>query len=430
MCRSLWGSGMFALVDGNSFFASVHCIFRPDLRGTAVVVLSSNDGAIVAMTAEAKALGIPKFEPYFKVKHLIQKHRVTVFSSNFPLYSDISMRFADTLSQFCNELEQYSVDECFLALPNATGDLKPYGQSIKKTVFKHLRLPVCVGIAPTKTLAKLANNAAKKIPQLDGVCVLDQAEKWNWVLKRCATTDIWGVGRKLGERLKGAGIHTAYELAAADQKLIKRVCGVNIQRTVTELNGRPVFELEQNPPDKKQIYVTRSFGEKTTELEPILQAISGHASLAAQKVRAQNYLATTVNVFLHTSRFGNNFHHVNRVVPLPYPTNDERVIVGVARVAVTEMYNSGSGANHLYAKAGFGILEAVDRKYYQGDLLTPEQSAKADSLMATLDAIRQAQGRNSIFIGARGVMQSTAPTHDFSSPQYTTRWKDLPVVKA
>jgi DNA polymerase V len=382
------------------------------------------------MTPECKALGIPKFQPYFKIKHLIEKHNVTVFSSNFPLYGDISSRFADTLIPFSADLEKYSVDELFILLPGITGGLHHYAESIKDTVFKHLRLPVCVGVAPTKTLAKLANHAAKKIPKLNGVCVLDSPDKWEWVLKRCPVTDIWGVGQRLGARLNDAGITTGYDLATANQKLIKKVCGVNTERTLSELNGTPVFELEQNPPDKKQIYVTKSFGEKTTELLPILEAVSSHASLATQKLRSQNHLAKTINVFIHTSRFASNFHQASRVVLLPYPTNDERVVVGAARQAARDMYNRSKTYPHLYAKAGFGILEAVDRKYHQHDMLTPSQSAKTDSLMTTLDSIRDRQGRNSIFIGARGCISKTTPHFDFASPQYTTRWKDIPVVKS
>jgi len=363
---------------------------------------------------------------------LVERHNVAVFSSNFALYGDISSRVLTTLLPFADQIESYSIDENFLLLANAKGGLLHYGKEVKRTVFQHVRVPVSVGIAPSKTLAKLATMSAKKIPQIGGVCVLDAAPKWNWVLKRIAPTEIWGIGKRIGARLHDSGIYTGYDLATSDPKRIRKICGVNIERTVAELNGISAFELEEHPPAKKQIYVTRSFGTKTAELQPILEAISGHASLAAQKVRAQNHLATTITVFIHTSRFGSNFHQASRVVQLPHPTNDERDIIRAARMAVTEMYNMSKSQPHLYAKAGLGILDAVDKKYHQGDLLTSSQSSQSQNLMSVLDSIRKTQGRGSIFIGARGCtpVSSTAARNDFHSAQYTTKWSDIPIVKA
>ena len=199
---------MYSLVDGNAFFANAHAIFRPDLRGKAIIVLSSNDGAIVAMTPAAKELGIPKFQPYFKVKHIVEKHDVAVFSSNFQLYGDICARVLATLAPFASDIEPYSVDENFLLIPANVGDLVEYGHEIKRRLWDHVRVPVCVGTAPSKTLAKLANNAAKKIPSANGVAVLDTPAKWDWVLKRCKATDVWGVGKQLGARLTEVGIHS------------------------------------------------------------------------------------------------------------------------------------------------------------------------------------------------------------------------------
>jgi DNA polymerase V len=421
---------MYALVDANSFFASCHAVFRPDLRGKPVIALSSNDGAIVAMTAEAKALGIPKFQPYFKVKALVEKYNVAIFSSNFQLYGDLSARVVATLSPFASEYEVYSVDESFLSKTGMQGDMASYGREMKKRVWDHVRIPVYVGMAPSKTLAKLANHAAKKIPSSGGVAVLDTPAKWDWVLKRCKTTDVWGVGKKLGARLAEVGIYTAYELAHGDPKFIRRRSSVNLERTVEELNGKAAFELEQHPPSKKQIYVTRSFGTKTQELTPILEAVSGHAALVADRARSQNHLAGAIHVFIQTSPHKGTFHNASEVVQLPYPTHDNREIVGSARRTAAALYARGNVSNeaHLYAKAGVGVVEMVDKKYYQYDLLSSGPSEHSDQLMEVLDAIKASQDKEATFLGTQGVTKKTAVRHEFSSPAYTTRWSDIPRI--
>ena len=381
------------------------------------------------MTPAAKELGIPKFQPYFKVKHIVEKHDVAVFSSNFQLYGDICARVLATLAPFASDIEPYSVDENFLLIPANVGDLVEYGHEIKRRLWDHVRVPVCVGTAPSKTLAKLANNAAKKIPSANGVAVLDTPAKWDWVLKRCKATDVWGVGKQLGARLTEVGIHTAYELAKADPKFIRKRSSINLERTVEELNGKAAFELEQNPPSKKQIYVTRSFGTKTSELDPVLEAVSGHASMVADKARRQNHLAIAIHVFIQTSAFNGKFHNASDVVQLPYPTNDNREIVGLARNTAMRLYARGKGKGHMYAKAGVGVIEMVDKKYYQYDLLDGGQSGRSDELMKVLDAIKATQGKEAIFLGAQGVAKKTAVRHEFSSPAYTTRWSDIPIVK-
>jgi DNA polymerase V len=420
---------VYCLSDATNFYSSCELIFRPDLRGKPVIVLSSNDGAIVALSAEAKALGIPKFEPYFKVAHLVRKHNVAVFSSNFQLYGDISSRIVATIAPFASEMEPYSIDEQFSSLHGMHVDLKAYGHEMKNRVWEHVRIPICVGISKSKTLAKLANNAAKKIPNAHGVCVLDSSDKWDWVLRRCKTTDVWGVGKQLGARLQEMGIHTAYELANADTKAVRRRSSVNLERTIEELNGHPAFELEQQPPSKKQIYVTRSFGNKIAELAPILEAISGHAAAVADKVRKQNHLAVALQVFIHTSPHKGGYHNASTVVQLPYPTNDTREIVKLARRTAAQLYARSDGKGHLYAKAGVGVIEMVDKKYHQYDLLHGGQSQHSDMLMKVVDDIKATQGKSAIFLGAQGVDAKTAVKHEFSSPAYTTKWQDIPIIK-
>jgi DNA polymerase V len=286
---------VYGLIDCNSFYCSCEQIFRPDLRGKPVVVLSNNDGCIVARSKEAKALGIPDLEPYFKLEPLLKKHGVHVFSSNYALYGDISARVVDTIRQFASDVEVYSCDESFVRpIDGLFGDYQEYGQQIKKAIWKQVRIPVGVGIAQTKTLAKLANKAAKKIPKLNHVCVLEREDQREWLLRKAATKDVWGVGTRISKRLADMGIHSAWDLANTNTKHLRQQFSVVLERTVAELNGVSCLELEEQPSPKKQIYCTRSFGEKQSELEPIKQAVALYASRAGEKLRKQNCLATNM----------------------------------------------------------------------------------------------------------------------------------------
>ncbi|WP_444922915.1 Y-family DNA polymerase [Microbulbifer sp. DLAB2-AF] len=364
---------MLVLVDCNSCYASCEQIFRPDLRGRPVVVLSNNDGFVVARSKEAKLLGIGDLEPFFKVQHLLRAHRVAIFSSNYPLYGDISHRVMTTLREFGPNVEVYSIDEMFLDLHGLQEDWQDYGRKIRNTLWRNIRMPVGVGIAPSKTLAKLANRAAKKIPKCDGVCVLDTPEKWQWMQRRTAVNDVWGIGRRLTKRLADFGIETAYDLAQANPKTLRRRVNVNIERTIEELNGIPCLGLEEEPPAKKQIYCTRSFGEKLTELALILQAATLYASRAAEKLRTQKSLVKSIHLFLHTSPHEPNYYSRSAVVQTPYPTDDTRVIVRLVREAIADLYRPGC----RFMKAGVGLIEIITRALGQDDLFTPGQSLRA-----------------------------------------------------
>ena len=291
---------MFVLVDCNSFYASCERVFRPDLRDKPVVVLSNNDCFVVARSKEAKALGIPDLEPFYKVESILRKNKAAIFSSNYPLYGDLSNRVMLTLSRYSPNIEVYSIDEMFLFLQGFPQDLKLYSQEIKQRVWQDTRIPVSVGVAPSKTLAKLANWAAKKIPQCDGVCVLDRAHKWEWLLKRVPVTTLWGVAQRQAHRLAPLGIHSAWDLACANPKVVRKHSSVCLERTIEELNGHACLQLEEAPPAKKQIYCTRSFGKKATSLQPVLEAVSLYAARAAEKLRKQNHLALTIHVFIQT----------------------------------------------------------------------------------------------------------------------------------
>ena len=417
---------MFALVDCNSFYASCQQIFRPDLRGKPVVVLSNNDGFVVARSREAKTLGIEDLQPFFKIESRLRRHGGAIFSSNYPLYGDISDRLMMTLRQFSPRIEVYSIDEMFLSFAGMRIDTREYGRKIRDILWQEVRVPVSVGVAPTKTLAKLAGRVAKKNPALGGSCTLDAPGKWDPVLEQTPATGVWGINRRLAKRLEGFGVATAHDLARADPKAVRRRTSVCVERTIEELNGRSCIDLEEIPPAKKRIYCTRSFGKKATSPEPVLQGVALYASRAAEKLRKQNHLAVAMHVFIHTSPFMPDFHSASEVICLACPTDDTRVITREARLAAARLYRPG----HKYLKAGVGLIELVDRNHYQDDLFYPEQPEKTDRLMRAIDAINQEKGKGSVFLAAQGVSRPWYMRQQYTSPEYTTRWSDIPVVHA
>lgn len=417
---------MFALVDCNSFYASCEQVFRPDLRGKPVVVLSNNDGVIVASTPQAKVLGIPDFSPFHKVEALLRYNKVAVFSSNYALYGDISRRVIQVLQTFSPRFEVYSIDEAFLSMKGIDDLNQNYYQAMRKTVWRDVRIPTSVGVAPTKTLAKLANHMAKNIPRLDGVCVLDSPQKWQWGLRRLPVTKVWGVGKRLARRLEPLRIYTAWELANANPKVIRRYTSVCLERTIEELNGRPCLTLEAAPVDKKRIYCTRSFGVKATVLQSVQQAVALYASRAAEKLRDQQHLVTALHVFIHTSPFEPNFHSDSAVARLPCPTDDTRHIVGLATTLAERLYKPG----HAFLKAGVGLLELIDKRFQQRHLFHAEQSGQSERLMQAIDKINQRQGRGTVFVAAQGLNKSWHMRRHYCSPCYTSRWEDIPKVKA
>lgn len=412
---------MLALVDGNSFYASCESIFRPDLQGQPIVVLSNNDGCIVARNKEAKALGVPDLEPYFMHRGFLEKHRVHVFSSNYELYGDISRRMMNILGSMVGDTEVYSIDECFLRLLSTTKDYQAFGRELKDAVLQQIGMPTCVGIAPTKTLSKLANRAAKKIPRLGGVCTLDTDVRREWVLRRFGTRDIWGVGARISARLADMGIHTAYDLACASPKNIRKQFSVMTERTVRELNGEACFELEQQPEPKQQIICSRSFSRKIHDRVELRQAVSKYAERAAEKLREQDGLTNSMLVFVDLMKNGHRWSR-QRLVKLDMHTNDSRVISRAAMQAVGEIFQEGEP----HHKAGVILLELVARKPEQLHFFTPQQSDQSRRLMASVDAVNQRFGRDTLHLASRGIAPSWTLARRMLSPAYTTRWEDLP----
>lgn len=415
---------MYALVDVNSFFASCEQLFRPDLRNKPVVVLSNNDGCIVARSKEAKLLGIPDLEPYFKLKPLLEKHKVHVFSSNYELYGDISRRIMSTLETFAPELEVYSIDEAFLSLKGFNLDFWEYGREIRSTILKHVGMPVGVGIAPTKTLAKLASHIAKKSVKCDGVCVIQDIDRWQAVFKKISIKQIWGIGRRLSKHLESMGVYSVDDLRHQNAELMRKRFSVNVARTVDELNGIECYKLEQTPEPKKQIYSTRSFGQKVTDSLSLEQAVALYATRACEKLRKQKYLVKTITVFASSAHFIDHPYSRSVVVVLPMPTNDSRTVIDAARRAVRYIiFKQGV----RFARAGVGLIELTPEYPEQLDAFRESQSVKSKHLMKVVDDINRQHCP--AFFASQGINTQWKMTRRLMSPRYTTSWSDLPVVR-
>ncbi len=414
---------MYALVDCNTFYASCEQIFRPELAGQPVVVLSNNDGCIIARNAEAKALAVPDLVPYFQVKALLERHQVRIFSSNYELYGDVSARVMQLLEPFASDMEVYSIDEAFLRVHAA--DHHAHAKAIKDELWQSARMPVCVGVAPTKTLAKLANRAAKKIKKLGGVCVLDHAEKWRWLLARMSPKDIWGVGSQLTLQLQQLGIRTALQLADSNPKMLRHQFSVVLERTIRELNGEACLDLELELAPRKDIVCTRAFSYKVSELAELQQAISLYAARACEKLRKQNGVVRQLWVYLERNDAQLGLVQRQRWIQLPYCSDDTRLIAQHAAAALQQLFVSGL----RYRKCGIGLVDIRTRKFEQQDFFAAQQSVQSQALMQVLDRINQRYGKHTLTLANAGIAPQWAMKRDYLSPRYTTRWNELPVVR-
>lgn len=414
---------MYALVDVNSFFASCEQLFRPDLRNKPIVVLSNNDGCIVARSKEAKCLGIPDLVPYFQQKEFLKKHHVHVFSSNYELYGDISRRIMTTLERFAPEMEIYSIDEAFLSLKGLPLNYASYGRKIRGSVLKNTGMPVGVGIGPTKTLAKLASHIAKKSAKCNYVCAIEDPRQWHQVFKKIPVNKVWGIGSKLAKRLSMLQIFSVYQLMQQDAKHMRKQFSVNVARTIDELNGIECYQLEQAPEPKKQIYSTRSFGRKIRDCYELEQSVAQYASRACQKLRQQHHLVKTMLVFASSAHFIEHSYSRSVAIALPMPTNDTRLVIEAARAGIRKViYKPGVS----FARAGVGLIELKPESPEQLDAFTESQSLKSKQLMHIVDQINRTQCP--IFFASQGIEQHWKMTRNFMSPRYTTKWEDLPLV--
>ncbi|EJL6366588.1 Y-family DNA polymerase [Vibrio cholerae] len=417
---------MFALVDANSFYCSAEQVFRPDWRGKPMIVLSNNDGCIVAANRQAKEAGIEKFKPYFQVKALCEQKGVIALSSNYELYADLSAKMMQVIGRFAPEQHIYSIDESFLSFEHsfpAIRSLKEHGMKLRRAVWRECRLPVCVGFGQTLTLAKVANHAAKKIEGYNGVCVLDSERERKAVLGQLHVSEVWGIGRKLTHRLEMMGINTALKLANYPPALIRKEFNVEVERTVRELNGQKCKGWDAARAGKKQIFSTRSAGQRITDLESLQQALCKHANIASFKARKQKSLCRVMLCFANSSPFDSLPVARRAVHRFAYPTADVTHITQAASRLAEQLFQQ----DVRFYKIGVGLIDLVDGQHEQPDLfnLTPNNP----KLMSVYDTLNNRFGSDAIFLAAQGITQKWAMRREMLSPQYTTRWQDLPKIK-
>lgn len=416
---------MFALVDANSFYCSAEQVFRPDWRGKPIVVLSNNDGCVVAANKQAKAAGVEKFKAFFEVRELCQRAGVIALSSNYELYGDLSAKMMQIIGRFAPEQHIYSIDESFLSFRRvypAIKDLTSQGAAIRRAVWKEARLPVCVGIGPTLTLAKAANHAAKKLEGFYGVCVIDSEQRRQLILEQMAVGDVWGIGRRISARLEQMDIRSAWQLSKMPPQLARKQFSIEIERTVRELSGLQCKLWDEARADKKQIFSTRSVGERITDVNSLSQAIAKHVGIATAKARKQGCLTSAVLVFANNSPYDERPVGFKQIVRFPVPTNCSAVITSAVSQVVPELYRPGV----RYYKIGVGLLDLISDVHYQPDLFAP---APADPrLMQACDALNNRYGSSTLFLAAQGIEQKWAMRRQLLTPQYTTKWAHLPKI--
>lgn len=421
---------MFALVDGNNFYVSCERVFAPSLEGRPVVVLSNNDGCAVARSNEVKALGVKMGTPWFELCDLARRHGIVALSSNYALYADMSNRMMAILAAFSPQQEVYSIDECFLGLEGfARQRLPGMAREIRQRVRRWIGIPVCVGIGPSKTLAKLANHCAKKglAGGEEGVCDLSSLpdSEMTALLDRIDVGEVWGVGRRHSERLAGLGIHTVRQLRDADTAMIRREFSVVLERTVRELRGTACLALEEVAPSKQQIMSSRSFGTYVYARDELAEAVAAYTARAAEKLRRQSSVAGAIQVYIRTNPFSTRQPQYQRgiTVPLAMATSDTMQLTRAALWGLDRIYRPG----FAYQKAGVMLADIRPAGQTQG-VLFPDAAKGRPALMAVMDRANARWGRGTLKLAAEGARQGWRMKRDRVSPAYTTRWEDLPRV--
>lgn len=413
---------VFALIDCNSFYASCERVFRPDLSRVPIVVLSNNDGCVIARSAEAKPF-VKMGEPYHQIKATLQRNGVLAFSSNYALYGDISERVMTVIESLVPALEVYSIDEAFADLTGIDGREK-LGREIRAQVLRLTGIPTGVGIAQTKTLAKLANAGAKRWQkQNGGVLDICDPQRRDKLLKMMPVDEVWGVGRRMNEHLMAMGIKTAWDLAQADAWALRKQFSVVIEKTARELRGTPCLALEEAAPAKQEICSSRAFGQRLYEIEPIREAVATYAARACEKLRAQGSLCKRIRVAIRTGMFNPEEARFAKgiVCELPYPSDDTRLIVRAALQGLDAIFRTG----HAYAKAEIMLLDLRQQGEFTDDLFTEVQPAAAEKVMSVLDEINGRWGRGTLRPARVPIAPGWGMKREFKSPSYTTRWDQL-----
>jgi DNA polymerase V len=423
-----------ALVDANNFYCSCERAFNAALQGKPVIVLSNNDGCVVARSNEVKALGIKMGQPVFECRELIEQHQIQVFSSNYPLYADVSNRMMQSLATFSSRIEVYSIDEAWIDLSHIPKEcLSEYGHEIRETVWRFTGIPVSLGIATTKTLSKVATEIVKKQPLYNGVLSLVHSsdEELDELLANLPIQDVWGIGSRYSRLLQSRDILTARDLKYANHRWIRKHLTVVGERTLLELRGVACIPLEMQAKPKKGIMTAKSFGKPVESEEELLEALSTYTARAAEKLRKQESAASYISVFFHTNAFKKDTpqysNSLSRV--LPFPTSFTPDFLKVVREMLHSIYREG----YFFRKAGVFISKIVSQEVLQADLFgeySREREYNKARLMCVVDLINQRWGSNTIFFGAQGIDRVWKMRQERRSPRYTTRWGEIVVVRS
>lgn len=417
---------MYALVDCNNFFVSCERVFRPDLWYKPVAVLSNNDGCLVSRSQEVKDLGVPMGAPYFKWRDVLTKNNVHIFSANFSLYGDMSHRVMNVLEELSSDIEIYSIDEAFLIFHNQSGqEIKCYGTYIRDYVFQATGMPISVGIAPTKTLAKLGSYLAKKKFVSDGACYISDAKDYYDVLQNISVQEVWGIGRKLTKKLLGYNIRSIYDLLQKDVAWVKRMLGTAAYFHVLELHGQPCIQRDHVTETRKNITSSRSFGKAVTTKKELQEALAKFVSIAAEKLRRQNSLASYMQVYVRTNRFKQESFYGNYAAKhLGEPTSYTPFLIKQSHQLLDTIYRDDC----LYKKAGIifsGLVSNQKQQLNLFDLGQVQRRARQDSLMHIMDSINMRWGSGTMYYMAQGIRQPWQGKRNLVSQQYTTKWDQI-----
>ena len=424
---------LFALVDVNNFYVSCERVFAPKLEDIPMVVLSNNDGCAVARSAEVKALGVKMGTPWFQMKDLAQQHGIQAYSSNYTLYGDMSGRVVEVLRKFTPNLEVYSIDESFLQIETVLkqyADPTSLGQIIKQDVKDTTGLPVCVGIGASKTLAKLANHLAKKNPQFTGVCDISSMPKamlYQWMAET-AVGEVWGIGGKTAKKLKELKINSIFDLVQISPQAMRQQFGVVIERICYELRGVSCLQLEEVAPAKQQIISSRSFGKPVTSMEGLSESVATHAARGAEKLRSQKSVTGALTIFVQTNPHKpfEPQHHQSITVVLSDPSDNTLTLTSAALKGLKQIYKAG----FKYKKAGVILNLLADKPTMQQSLFDDmEVKGKSAGLMKAMDSINSRFGNAAIKTAVSGTKQDWKMRSGNKSPNYTTQWDELPVVR-
>ena len=416
---------VFALIDCNAFYVSCERVFNPKLNNRPVVALSNNDGCIISRSKEAKALGIKMGVPLFKVKDIVKKEKVIVFSSNYTLYADMSRRVMNIIANFSSNTEVYSIDEAFIEISDLSVDYENYAHQLRSTILQHTGIPVSIGLASTKTLSKVANHKAKKDESLNGVCSFIGKDNLNDILEATEVGDIWGIGRRLSKKLINQGVYNARLLKDSSDSWVRKMMSVNGLKTITELRGISCIPLEESSMTRKSCCTTRSFGKFLTTLEDVEQAVTTFARRTTERIRSESLAASCVSVFVRTNPFDKKspYYSNGASKTLPYPTHDTTLIVKTALSLTKRIFKK----NYKYKKAGVLLSGFCDESEIQETLFDKNYNHNTD-LMSALDSINKKYGRDTVQLASECQSGQWRQKRKSLTQNYTTQIDKLPLV--